>query len=229
MSQHKQHSHQPIEDIDEQESSSGKTVAIVFLVLIIIVAALAVFLMFSSRLKVLNELNDTQNQLQVSRDVNAQLQNQIDTLKTANSNAQYIIMPELGVRIAKTTDLQNVVTGTEVAASPTQPFAHFTSAEIMTGVMSNPAGPYSPNQCGLSDSPLGVITRYKPGSVVFGKVVDSIVDANVKKLGNYYYVYTNNASQCTSNRTVIAIITPQQQAFAAAFASIELVPGSSVK
>lgn len=219
-----EHQHLPV----EKKSSTGKTVAIVLLVLVIIIAALGVFLMYTSRVKILSELNDTQTQLQTSREVNAQLQTQLDTLKTANSNSQYLLMKEIGVRIPKTAALQDVVFGSVVEASPNQPFTHFTSAEILTAVMANPAGPYSPNQCALSDSPLGVITRYSAGSTVFGKKVETITDANVKKLGDYYYVYTNSASQCTSNGKVSAIITGQQQQFAAAFANLELLPNTGV-
>jgi len=209
------------------KSSHGKTVAIVLLVLVLLFTGAGVYLIYSSRLRILHELNDTQTQLQVARDVNSQLQTQITTLKTANSHAQYIIMSELGVRIPKTSDLQNIVSGTETIASPNQPFTHFTSAEILTSVMANPAGPYSSNQCALSDSPLGVITRYESGSIVFGKKVETLTDPMVKKLGSFYYVYTNSPSQCSSNRIVNAIITPQQQAFAAAFANLELIPDTS--
>lgn len=209
-------------DQPELESSNGKTVAIVVLVLVIILALLGMFLMFSSRAKMLAELTDAQNQLQLSRNLNSQLQSQVETLRTANTNAQYILMNGMDVRIPKTADLQNIVVGEEITINPNQPFIHFTSTEILAAVMAHPAGPYSSNQCALGDSPLGVITRYNSGNTVFGKKIETIVDANVKKLGDYYYVYTNSASSCSSNTAVSEIVTAQQQAFAAAFANLEL-------
>jgi hypothetical protein len=183
--------------------------------------------MYSSRNKVLSELSESQSQLQISRNINAQMQSQIETMRTANTNAQYILMADIGVRIPKNASLVNVVVGEDTTVNPNQPFAHFTSSEILTSVMAYPAGPYSSNQCALGDSPLGVITRYNPGSKVFGKTVETITDANVKKLGDYYYVYTNSASSCTSNKSVSDIVTAQQQAFAAAFANLELASGAS--
>ncbi len=210
------------------EKSQGKTVAIVLLVLCIFLSLMLSFLAFSSRAHVLTELKESDNQLQISRNVNAQLQTQIETMRTANNNAQYILISDMGVRIPKTADLQNVVVGIETVANPKQPFAHFTSGEILAAVMSNPAGPYSSNQCALGDSPLGVITRYSSGSVVSGKKVETITDTNVKKIGDYYYVYTNSATSCTSNKVVSDYITAQQQKFASAFASLEAITTSTI-
>lgn len=210
----------------DNQNTQGKTVAIVLLVLCIVVALVLSFLAFSSRAQVLTELSDTQNQLQISRDLNAQLQTQVETMRSANNNAQYILITDMGVRIPKTADLQDVVVGVETVANPKQPFAHFTSAEILAAVMSNPAGPYSSNQCALGDSPLGVITRYSSGSTVYGKKVETISDANVKKIGDYYFVYSNSATSCTSNKIVSDYITAQQQQFAAAFANLEAITSS---
>lgn len=209
-----------------EEKTQGKTIAIVLLVLCIVVALILSFLAFSSRAQVLSELNESQNQLQISRNLNAQLQTQVETMRSANNNAQYILISDMGVRIPKTADLQNVVVGVETVANPKQPFAHFTSSEILAAVMSNPAGPYSSNQCALGDSPLGVITRYSSGSIVYGKKVETITDPNVKKIGDYYYVYSNSATSCTSNKTVSDYITSQQQKFAAAFANLEAITAS---
>jgi hypothetical protein len=209
-----------------EPNNTNKSV-IVILVLIIIIMIILVFLSYSSRSSVLTELNNTQNQLQISRNINSQLQTQIENMRTANTNAQYILMSDINARIPKTISLMNVVVGVETNVSPSQPFAHFTSSEILTGIMAHPAGPYSSNQCALGDSPLGVITRYSAGSKVFGKVVDTIIDQNVKKLGNYYYVYSNSATSCSSNQAVSEIIIAQQQAFAAAFANIELIDNAT--
>ncbi len=215
-------------DLSQPESSQGKTIGIVLLVLFIMVALIISFLAFSSRAQVLSELNEAQNQLQISRNLNAQLQSQVETMRSANNNAQYVLISDMGVRIPKTADLQNVVVGVETVANPKQPFAHFTSSEILAAVMSNPAGPYSSNQCALGDSPLGVITRYSSGSVVFGKKVETLTDSNVKKIGDYYYVYTNSATSCTSNKVVSDYITAQQQKFAASFSSLEPITASTI-
>lgn len=207
------------------KSSAGKTVAIVFLILILIAATVGMYLLYRSRVQLQQQLNNLNSQLNQLGNINQDLQNQLNAAKASVTDATYITITDQGVRIKKSDDIKNLVYFTDKSAF--SPFTHFTSVEVLGQVMLNPSGPYDTNQCALGDSPLGVITRYLPGSNYAGKKIEEVNDPNVKKVGDRYFVYSNPQASCTGNKAVQDVISRQQQALQKAFASIELIPSTT--
>ncbi len=208
----------------QRKGGAGKVVAIVFLVLILIACLVGMYLLYRSRVQLQQQLNTVNSQLTQLGNTNQDLQTQLTAAKAGITDSTYITITDQGVRIKKSDDTKNLVYFTDKSAF--SPFTHFTSVEILGQVMLNPSGPYGTNQCALGDSPLGVITRYLPGSNYAGKKIEEVQDPNVKKVGDRYYVYSNPQASCTGNKAVQDVISRQQQALQKAFTSIEAIPSS---
>lgn len=63
------------------------------------------------------------------------------------------------------------------------------------------------NDCVASNGPLGKISLLKAGQLVFDKKVEDSVGANVKKIGDNYFVKVTPQGACTNNEAVQALQT----------------------
>lgn len=63
------------------------------------------------------------------------------------------------------------------------------------------------NDCIASDGPLGKIDLLKAGQTIFDKKVEDSVGANVKKIGDNYFVKVTPQGACTNNEAVQVLQT----------------------
>lgn len=152
-----------------------------------------------------------------------------DTASSAATAAAKVIsdssssrtIPELGVKYKVMPDNANATYEYSVIISDgsTYQSAKFSSTDLILANAKTVGS--NDNRCLASDGPLGNITLYKAGQILFDKKVEDQIGPNVKKIGSNFYVKQTPQSTCSDDKAVQDLQTSSIKQLNAIFDSLQ--------